>query len=932
VSQDARPNRAFLERLLAAGPTLVARLDVADGRITYVTPNVERLFEVSEEEARSPGFLLRITHPDDIPLFAAVLARLAAGSSAAEQLEHRVQLASGVDRWVESVLVPETDDDGRTVAVLAYVVDIADRRRAEQAKAEVSALLAEREAQLRQSEAFLTSIIDNIPSGVFAKEVTGLRYVLLNRAAAAITGISGEEMLGRGDFDLFPAGVAELFAAKDRETLAAGNLVYTSEDVIPTRDQGVRTIHVQKVPILGEDGRPEFLLGIADDITDARAAEVALREAKEAADQASRAKSEFLATMSHEIRTPLNGLIGMTSLLLDTDLDNEQREYAETARSSGEALLTVINDILDFSKIEAGKLELEVIDFDLRTAIEETLEVVAVTAYAKGLEIAALIGPDVPLGVRGDPGRLRQILTNLLSNAIKFTDAGEIAVNVRALGETADAVDVRVEVTDTGIGIDPAHKDLLFQSFAQADASTTRRYGGTGLGLAISKQLVELHGGTIGVESTPGEGSTFWFTVRFGRSDVPGPIVPASAGDLDALRVLVVDDTETNRTILDRTLRSWRMHPTCVDDAARALSALTSAAGTPEAFDLAILDFNMPGMDGLQLAHAIRADPRIAATRLVLLTSSSGRRDARDAAAAGVEAFLTKPVRQAALLDCLTTLLGVDGPAGQPLATRQASAQVRRHNRPNVLVVEDNIVNQRVAAATLERLGYRVDVAANGLEAVAATARFSYAAVLMDCQMPEMDGYTATAAIRAREGDDRRTPIIAMTAGASREDQARCMDAGMDDYVTKPVNRTALARLLERWIDDGAAAVDDIDRTEQPLDADALAELQELAVQDAAGIGEFVRLFLRDARTRLDDAARALADGELRRVAALAHSLKGSSGTMAAPGMAALCAELEDLAEADDDVAVAATLPRLETELQRVEVALRASFEIGSAG
>ena len=331
--------------------------------------------------------------------------------------------------------------------------------------------------------------------------------------------------------------------------------------------------------------------------------------------------------------------------------------------------------------------------------------------------------------MRGDPGRLRQVLSNLLSNAIKFTETGEVVVKVDLVREVGDNVDVRIEVIDTGIGIDADKKDLLFQSFAQADASTTRQYGGTGLGLAISKQLVELQGGEIGVDSIPGQGSTFWFTVRLARGDLLRPELPASAGDLEGLRVLVVDDHETNRTILDRTLRSWRMRPTCVPDGAQALAVLTDAAGTADTFDVAILDYYMPGMDGLELARVIRADQRVAATRLVLLTSSGRRGDAGAAEAAGIEAFLTKPVRQSALFDCLATLVATDEPAGaRPLITRHTTAEIRRRNRPHLLVVEDNIVNQKVAARTLENLGYRVDVTANGLEAVEATARITYAA------------------------------------------------------------------------------------------------------------------------------------------------------------------------------------------------------------
>ena len=930
---ELQQTQAFLERLLTAGPTLVSRFAVPDGPVTYVSPNVGRLFALTEAQMLAPGFLQLLIHPEDSTVFGAAVGRLADGSSLLEELEFRVLLPGDEPRWVWAALAPETDNEGRTVAILAHILDIDDRRRAEQAQSEVATLLAEREAQLRQSEAFLASIVDNIPSGVFAKDAVDLRYVFLNRAVSETTGISQHEMLGQRDVDLFPADRAEFFNAKDRETLVAGTLIDIPEEQVPSRTRGIRTMHVQKVPILGEDGRPAFLLGISEDITDAKTAEAALREAKEAADQANRAKSEFLAMMSHEIRTPLNGVIGMTALLLDTDLDAEQRDYTETARASGEALLSVINDVLDFSKIEAGKLDLEIIDFDLRSAIEETLEVVAVTAHTKGLEVAALIDPEVPLGVRGDPGRLRQVLSNLLSNAIKFTGTGDVAVKVALMHEDDHTVEVRIEVIDTGIGIDTDRKDRLFQSFAQADASTTRRYGGTGLGLAISKQLVELQGGEIGVDSTPGQGSTFWFSIRLGRGELLRPELPASAGDLEGLHVLVVDDHETNCTILDRTLRSWRMRPTCVPDGTQALSVLTEAAGTAAMFDVAILDYHMPGMDGVELARAIRADRRLAATRLVLLTSSGRRGDAGVAEAAGIEAFLTKPVRQSTLFDCLATLVATDEPAeARPLITRHTTTEIRRRNRPHLLVVEDNIVNQKVASRTLENLGYRVDVAANGLEAVEATARITYAAVLMDCQMPEMDGYAATAAIRAREADDARTPIIAMTAGASREDEAKCVAAGMDDYITKPVNKAALARTLQRWVHTGNPSSAAEQSAGGPLDPETLSQIHDLAAQDPSGIAKLVRLFVRDARSRLDSATAAAKQGDLAAIAQTAHSLKGSSANLGAHTMSALCGDLEVASQAGDQDVAIELLTRLDAEFERAAIALRNTFKLSQPG
>ena len=580
-----------------------------------------------------------------------------------------------------------------------------------------------------------------------------------------------------------------------------------------------------KVTRWTEAGRPACMMGVMTDITERRRSDAALaqaaqelekknhelEEARDKALDAAKSKSEFLATMSHEIRTPMNGIIGMTGLLLDTALSDEQKEYADMVRRSGEHLLDVINDILDFSKIEAGKLNLERLEFDVRTTIEDTLALVAERAYAKGLELAGLVQSDVPTGLRGDPGRLRQVLVNLLGNAIKFTERGDVvlAVSLSADAEsrTSKGLLVKFEVTDSGIGLTLEQQAKLFQPFTQADGSTTRKFGGTGLGLAICRKLVELMGGQIGVTSGAGAGSTFWFTIRCEaqledvRHASPIPV------SLSGCRTLIVDDHTMSRKTLEYQLRAKGLAYDSAEGGAHALDLLRSAAERGEPFDLAILDLQMPSMDGLELARRIKTESPISSTRLILLTSLGRRGDAKAAQDAGIAAYLTKPIRQSQLYSCLSLVLAnsssaVSGTAQPPapLITRHSLSEAQAQSRGRILVAEDNPINQKVAVKMIEKLGYRVDIAGNGHEACEALERIAYAMVLMDCQMPVMDGFQATTVIRRREGSGRRTPIIAMTANAMQEDRQRCLEAGMDDFISKPVASKALAETLSRWM------------------------------------------------------------------------------------------------------------------------------------
>ncbi len=877
-------------------------------------------------------------HPEDAIISNQRLTEHFAGDLAYYECECRMLHKDGTWVWVlDRGKVIEWANDGRPLRMAGTHQDITDRKQAEIA-------LKAKSAEL---DRYFNTSLD-----LLCIANTQGQFIRLNPQWQQVLGYTLSEVEGRSFFEfIHPDDIASTHQAVSM--LKQQEEVIGFENRYRHKDGSYCWIEWRAIP------QGEMIYAVARDITARKLAEeklnayahelactnIELDLALLKAQQASQAKSEFLANMSHEIRTPMNGVIGMTGLLLDTELNGEQRHYANTVKASAEALLALINDILDFSKIEAGKLDLETLDFDLRTTLDDFAMMMAFKAEEKGLEFICAADVDVPVLLCGDPGRLRQILTNLVSNAIKFTHQGEVAVRVSCVHTDAQTAHLRFSVRDTGIGIPKDKMDRLFQSFSQVDASITREFGGTGLGLAISRQLAILMGGEIGVDSVQGEGSTFWFTVKLGcqESDAQAASTPLLAS-LHGVRALIVDDNATNREILEQRLKHWQMRTSSACDGPQALALVYQALAEQDPYQMAILDMCMPGMDGETLGRVMRADTRLQDIRLVMMTSVGQRGQGKRLEEIGFSGYLSKPLQHLELFDCLSLALAREQHA--PLITQHLTHELHKtqaaesfkDSKARILLAEDNIINQQVALGILRKFGLRADAVANGMEAISALSSLPYDLVLMDVQMPEMDGLQATQWIRENEaqmaGAVAHIPIIAMTAHAMQGDRERCLQAGMDDYLQKPVSPDALLQILQKWLprhlqtaQAGASAAAQADPAASAL-VFAQAELLERLMDDRELAAQLVNDFLQDLPQRIATLAEHLAQDNLPQAMQLSHTIKGMAGNMSAHRLYTLALAIEQACRRDDLPAALADFEALQAQLPEMSAQMKTAFAL----
>jgi PAS domain S-box-containing protein len=841
-----------------------------------------------------------------------------------DEVEEHVK-PTGEKIYVHVLKTPLQDAAGHIIGIQGIFWDETQRRTIEEA--------------LAHERDLLQALLDNVPDAIYFKDLQS-RFLRCSRALAHKFGLADPSaLLGKTDFDFFTVAHARPAYEDEQGIIRTGRPVENLTECETLPDGRVGYVLTSKLPFRNKQGEIIGTFGISKDITRLIETEQKLAAAAEVAQESARLKSEFLANMSHEIRTPMNAIIGMTELLLGTALSGEQREFVQTIRGSADTMLRLINDILDLSKLEARRTSLDMVDFDLLGSFEDTVDLLARSAHAKGLELNCWVDDDLPTMLKGDPHRLRQVLTNLLGNAIKFTERGEVVVTVIRVGEADDQLTIRCEVKDTGIGVAKDAQSRLFQSFTQADGSMTRKYGGTGLGLAIVKELVGLMRGQVGVESEPGVGSTFWFTATFGRSSEARVELPAAAGVLADKQVLVVDDHPTSRSLLCRQLRRWRLAPVEAARSAQALDLLLAAARSDRPFDVVLVDAQMPEMGGFTLVQSIRRDPRLVSCPLVMLTSLTAPQEMDRIRDVGVAQCLFKPVRRARLLEALARALrreealpARDTPASKVGRTSGTTAP----RALRVLVAEDNPVNQRLIALQLGKLGHFPEVVATGKEALEKLKETVYDGLLLDCQMPELDGYGTAKIIRQQEtevgnSEGKLRPrlwIIAMTAHSLEGDRERCLAGGMDDYISKPVRLEDLSAALGRiagapgLVSARASAVPEWPEGLDLSIVRGLRGLVEPGQPDPAA--QMITLFLQSSERLLAEMRQALSRTDFVGLKASAHSLKGSSSNLGARRLASLCASLEKGALAADSAPAEEALACVETEFASVRKMLMA--------
>ena len=779
----------------------------------------------------------------------------------------------------------------------------------------------------------LRTVIDSLPDLIYCKD-TESRFLLANPAQRRfISGNAETSVLGLTDFAFFPEANAKAFFEDEQKIIHSGVPVVSQAERMHGFDRNDVWILTTKVPFHEKDGTPGGIIGIGRNVTAQKQIEAELIQSRAQAEEANRAKGEFLANMSHEIRTPLNGIIGMTDLALETEMTREQRDYLQTVKLSADALLNVINDILDFSKIEAGKVDLEEVDFDLCACIEDALKTVALRADEKGIELLCEITPEVPAFVRGDPTRLRQIILNLIGNAVKFTHEGEVALKVQTELLEDRTSTVHFVITDTGVGISPEKLESIFDSFSQADTSTTREYGGTGLGLTISRRLVQMMGGRVWAESLVGQGSKFHFTARLAESPASSIVKPPVLGpsDLNGVKVLIVDDNRTNRRILEGILSRWGMRTSIASDGEEAL-ALYRAAAFEESYRLILTDMHMPKLDGFGLVERLKQAFDASPSTIMMLTSGGQRGDAQRCEQLGIAAYLLKPVRQSELRDAIGRVLSASARREkQSLITRYSlRQQAVRQKSLKILLAEDHLTNQKLAARILEKRNHSVAVVSNGREALEALEMDTYDLVLMDMQMPEMDGFEATAILREKEKKTGlRQSVVAMTALAMNGDRERCMAVGMDGYISKPIRPQELDELLEKHVSQKANSAPRQPEI-APNGSVDVAQLLDRIDDDRSLLAELVSVFRREYPQNLEAIRAAIGTQDAGELERAAHTLKGALGNLSAIRAATLAADLERMGRSLNLSNAQATLDRLAGELPTVTRALEALCPIAA--